>query len=161
LADNPGTWMFQCHVADHLEAGMMATYRIRPAHPRSCPVQFGDGNFWPGKPGFGMQLKNLTSKPIKQIRIESDAVIGLNRLTKAPEVWTIPLPIPPKHTTLIEMPNQMAHAENILGWVVYPVDLQFADGSEWSPTERGECLRMYWRDKNHQDMSILPPVEMP
>src|SRR5215475_7437711 len=27
LADNPGTWMFQCHVADHLGAGMMAVYR--------------------------------------------------------------------------------------------------------------------------------------
>ena len=39
LADNPGTWMFQCHVDDHLEAGMMATYRIQPAHPRSCPIR--------------------------------------------------------------------------------------------------------------------------
>jgi len=28
-ADNPGTWMFHCHVADHIEAGMMTTYTIR------------------------------------------------------------------------------------------------------------------------------------
>jgi FtsP/CotA-like multicopper oxidase with cupredoxin domain len=27
-ADNPGTWMFHCHVADHIEAGMMTTYTI-------------------------------------------------------------------------------------------------------------------------------------
>ncbi len=29
-ADNPGTWMLHCHVADHIHAGMMATYTIRP-----------------------------------------------------------------------------------------------------------------------------------
>jgi manganese oxidase len=27
-ADNPGSWMFHCHVADHIEAGMMTTYTI-------------------------------------------------------------------------------------------------------------------------------------
>ena len=29
LADNPGEWLFHCHVADHIYAGMMATYQIR------------------------------------------------------------------------------------------------------------------------------------
>lgn len=28
--DNPGEWLFHCHVADHLHAGMMATYQILP-----------------------------------------------------------------------------------------------------------------------------------
>jgi manganese oxidase len=28
-ADNPGTWLLHCHVADHLNAGMVATYTIR------------------------------------------------------------------------------------------------------------------------------------
>jgi FtsP/CotA-like multicopper oxidase with cupredoxin domain len=27
--DNPGTWMFHCHVNDHLEAGMMTTFTIQ------------------------------------------------------------------------------------------------------------------------------------
>ncbi len=30
LADNPGTWLFHCHVGDHLDAGMLTTYRIEP-----------------------------------------------------------------------------------------------------------------------------------
>ena len=30
LADNPGTWLLHCHVADHLDGGMMATYTIAP-----------------------------------------------------------------------------------------------------------------------------------
>ncbi len=29
MADNPGTWLLHCHVADHLNAGMVATYTIR------------------------------------------------------------------------------------------------------------------------------------
>lgn len=28
-ADNPGEWMLHCHVADHIDAGMMTTYQIR------------------------------------------------------------------------------------------------------------------------------------
>lgn len=27
--DNPGTWMFHCHVNDHIEAGMMTTFKIQ------------------------------------------------------------------------------------------------------------------------------------
>jgi FtsP/CotA-like multicopper oxidase with cupredoxin domain len=30
VADNPGTWMIHCHVADHIDAGMMALYTIEP-----------------------------------------------------------------------------------------------------------------------------------
>ena len=29
-ADNPGEWMFHCHVADHINAGMMTSYEILP-----------------------------------------------------------------------------------------------------------------------------------
>jgi FtsP/CotA-like multicopper oxidase with cupredoxin domain len=29
-ADNPGEWMFHCHVADHIAAGMLTTFRILP-----------------------------------------------------------------------------------------------------------------------------------
>jgi FtsP/CotA-like multicopper oxidase with cupredoxin domain len=29
-ADNPGEWLYHCHVADHIEAGMFTTYRILP-----------------------------------------------------------------------------------------------------------------------------------
>jgi FtsP/CotA-like multicopper oxidase with cupredoxin domain len=28
VADNPGTWLIHCHVADHIDAGMLATYTI-------------------------------------------------------------------------------------------------------------------------------------
>lgn len=30
IPDNPGLWLFHCHVNDHLEAGMSARYAVRP-----------------------------------------------------------------------------------------------------------------------------------
>jgi FtsP/CotA-like multicopper oxidase with cupredoxin domain len=29
-ADNPGTWMYHCHVADHIDAGMSTRFTINP-----------------------------------------------------------------------------------------------------------------------------------
>lgn len=31
LADNPGSWLFHCHVADHMMEGMYAPFKIHPA----------------------------------------------------------------------------------------------------------------------------------
>ena len=29
--DNPGTWLFHCHVNDHITAGMIALFNVAPA----------------------------------------------------------------------------------------------------------------------------------
>jgi hypothetical protein len=45
VADNPGSWMFQCHVADHMMHGMYTTYVV---HPEGAPAQsaaLGDAFF--------------------------------------------------------------------------------------------------------------------
>jgi hephaestin len=28
--DNVGTWMFHCHLSDHMSGGMMTTYEVLP-----------------------------------------------------------------------------------------------------------------------------------
>jgi len=33
VPDNPGTWMFHCHVEGHLAVGMYAHYIVEPAAP--------------------------------------------------------------------------------------------------------------------------------
>jgi len=33
VPDNPGTWLFHCHVGGHLRAGMQALYTVEPATP--------------------------------------------------------------------------------------------------------------------------------
>ena len=30
VPDNPGSWLFHCHVKDHLKAGMQAFYTVEP-----------------------------------------------------------------------------------------------------------------------------------
>jgi len=30
IPDNPGTWLFHCHVSDHMDAGMIALYEVQP-----------------------------------------------------------------------------------------------------------------------------------
>jgi hypothetical protein len=32
VADNPGTWLFHCHVADHMAGGMFAAVHVQPAN---------------------------------------------------------------------------------------------------------------------------------
>ncbi|MBV8460948.1 MAG: multicopper oxidase domain-containing protein, partial [Candidatus Eremiobacteraeota bacterium] len=30
VPDNPGTWLYHCHVSDHMHAGMSALYQVDP-----------------------------------------------------------------------------------------------------------------------------------
>jgi len=30
VPDDPGIWMFHCHIDDHMQAGMMAMYEVLP-----------------------------------------------------------------------------------------------------------------------------------
>ncbi len=38
VPDNPGTWLFHCHVAPHLRGGMQALYTVEPKQPASYAV---------------------------------------------------------------------------------------------------------------------------
>ena len=35
VPDNPGTWLFHCHVRDHLLGGMTSLYTVLPAEVSS------------------------------------------------------------------------------------------------------------------------------
>jgi manganese oxidase len=37
VPDNPGLWLFHCHVSDHMEMGMVAFYRVEPPGAPSTP----------------------------------------------------------------------------------------------------------------------------
>ena len=37
--DNPGTWMYHCHVNDHFEAGMMGRYTVMPIQPKAVSIK--------------------------------------------------------------------------------------------------------------------------
>lgn len=38
IADNPGNWLYHCHVTDHITAGMSTRWRVVPARPAAEPA---------------------------------------------------------------------------------------------------------------------------
>jgi FtsP/CotA-like multicopper oxidase with cupredoxin domain len=48
VPDNPGKWMFHCHVSEHLEAGMHAHFQVLPADAATAPRA---GSKTRGRPG--------------------------------------------------------------------------------------------------------------
>jgi hypothetical protein len=73
-------------------------------------------------------------------------------------VSTGPLDVGAEQT--LEMKAYAANgAQNLLGWVLLPSRINFEDGSVWSPKERGECFGVFWRDKDHPDLKVLPPEQ--
>ena len=46
VADNPGTWLLHCHVADHMMAGMYTLFTIGGGTPLAAQVARDPGPGW-------------------------------------------------------------------------------------------------------------------
>jgi manganese oxidase len=162
IADNPGTWMFHCHVEDHMEAGMMAVYTIAAPPTRSCPVAFVRGDFWKEPAKFTLTVKNIGSRTITSLRIMPElfqAPQDLRRPFNAE--WSSTTPIAPGQEVTLEKPGIRADsAQTVLGWVFFPSSIKYEDGSVWRPQSEGECFEIIWRDEPHPDMWALPPRQI-
>jgi manganese oxidase len=163
LADNPGTWLFHCHVADHMEAGMMATYTIYEPFTRSCPIKVAAAELWNKTEGISLTVQNISGKPIKSFAFESEQFLSLQYLHRPFEGhrWMWDQPIAPGQQQVLERKSYpLATQHSMLGWVFLPDTITFADGSTWKPERRGECFNVFWRDQIHPDLEILPPLQM-
>jgi FtsP/CotA-like multicopper oxidase with cupredoxin domain len=161
LADNPGTWMFHCHVEDHMEAGMMVVYTIYPPATRSCPISFVDGNFWNIPEKFSLTVKNESRKPIESLNLISEMFLAPQDLRRAFNGgWHSSEPISPGEQRVLEKPGIPAtSAQKVLGWVLFPSSVKYQDGSTWEAQSTGECFRVFWRDPQHPDQPALPPLQ--
>jgi len=159
LADNPGTWMFHCHVADHMEAGMMVSYTVYEPPP-SCPVQVLSGDFWhePGK--FTLRVKNTASKTIRTLALRSGYFLTPQDLRPFPGVWSLQEPLAPGQEQILQLKQDMHDRKSILGWAVLPHIIVFEDGSKWQDREDGTCFQIFWRDPQHPDLRVLPPMQV-
>jgi hypothetical protein len=162
VADNPGTWLFHCHVADHMEAGMMATYTIYGPPPRSCPVQFVTADFWktPGK--LTVAVRNMEPQTIKKLVVGFDHLLS-PQFRRRPYVheWTWTQPIEPGQEQTFEMQGYLPDFSNrILGWALAPRSIVYKDGSSWSAQADGECFQVYWRNEDHPQLPVLPPLQI-
>jgi hypothetical protein len=159
IADNPGVWMFHCHVADHMEGGMMSTFTIYREPTRSCPVRFDAGSFWNTTGSYSLTVKNGSPKPIKQVVVGFEHFLSplyLHRPYNSPE-WIGDGPTPPGGQMTLTMKAYQQNDAKILGWAIYPKRIVYEDGTAWTPQEHGECFQVFWRDPDHPDLKVLPP----
>lgn len=160
-ADNPGTWLFHCHVGEHMESGMMATYTIYQPQQCSSPIQFESADFWrtPGK--FSVSVKNVGTKPIQSITTTYDQMMApMYRRRPFGNVWNWKAPLQPGQAQTFEMPGYPKGADSVFAWILFPNQVVFADGSSWHSKEPNGCFQVFWRDQQHAEMPVLPPLFM-
>ncbi len=162
IADNPGTWMFHCHVEDHMEGGMMAVYTIAAPPTRACPVAFAGGDFWKDPEKFTLIVKNTSSKTITSLRLMPEMFLAPQDLRRPfNSEWSSVKPILPGQEQTLEKPGIRADsAQAVLGWVFFPHSVKYEDGTSWLAQSEGECFDVIWRDQQHPDMPALPPRQI-
>jgi hypothetical protein len=162
VADNPGTWLFHCQVADHMEAGMMASFTIYEPSTRSCPLKFTSGVFWNTSGDYQLTVNNVSGKKIKNLALVFEHFVAPQLLHHPfSDIWisseTLELG---SEQTLKMKPYAAGGGQDILGWVLLPSKIVFADDTTWTPQERGECFGVFWRDPDHPDLKVLPPEQV-
>lgn len=162
LADNPGTWLFHCHVADHMESGMMASFTIYEPPTRSCPLKFLSGKFWNQSDQYSLTVENVSGKKIRAFTLDFEHFIA-PQFMKRPFGNTLASsgPLEPGQQQTLELGAYRGSVgQGILGWVFNPSKILFADGTVWTPQQRGECFKTYWRDSDHPALQVLPPEQI-
>jgi Multicopper oxidase len=162
VADNPGAWMFHCHVAEHMEGGMMAVFTVYSPRRRACPAAFTQGDFWQHPEAFSLTVKNTSSKKIVSMSIISEMFLTPQDLRRPFNFdWQMTQPIAPgQEETLQRAGVRAASAQSVLGWVFFPNSVKYQDGSVWQSQSEGECFNVIWRDKEHPVMPALPPRQI-
>ncbi|HUA16469.1 MAG TPA: multicopper oxidase domain-containing protein [Verrucomicrobiae bacterium] len=171
MADNPGSWMFHCHVSDHMEAGMMAIYTIVAPVTRSCPIQLGAGDFWQtGKPS-DLALTNISGKSIRRLTLHGGYFVNTpQNLNPLLFEWLWMDQTAPKETRTVNLAEEKFNGgalgdysmnKSVIGLIFFPGRIEFSDGSTWTPKQPGECFRAYWREPGYSlPLNALPPFQL-
>jgi len=161
LAENAGTWLFHCHVADHMEAGMMAAYTIYEPQTRACPIQITKGNFFDGSAKYSVTVKNTSQKAIKQLVMMSEHILAPQYVHRPFDgQWVAAQPLQPEQQEVMERNAYRTGGDSIQAWVLFPQTILYSDGSKWSPQHEAECFQIFWRDKDHPELKTLPPAQV-
>jgi hypothetical protein len=158
VANNVGSWMFQCHVADHMDEGMMTYYTVLPKE-RACPAEIAKPEF--GKDGaFAFDITNR-SAPIERmtnaVEIVSKPYQTSTLSTEEGNISTVDAAA----TVRRQISGGFVGGDQALGFVVRPQKIVFANGEVWEPRYRGECARGFFKDpKDAFDTTVLPADRM-
>jgi manganese oxidase len=150
IADNPGTWLFHCHVSDHMENGMMATYTIY-SPPRSCPVAIVPEDWARVAASSSVRVRNIGGKPIQQVTLLSGYLVNTLQFEPLILAWFTEHPLPPGGKQSVSVGSEMFDLKNSasLGVAFYPTRIVYQDGTEWKPRDPGDCFRIFWKNREH------------
>ncbi|HWN97074.1 MAG TPA: multicopper oxidase domain-containing protein [Methylomirabilota bacterium] len=62
IADNPGSWLFHCHVSDHMTEGMFARFTVHPKGSSGVPRSAGPAFFGLSTAKQSLQIKNAAAR---------------------------------------------------------------------------------------------------
>ena len=160
IADNIGSWMFHCHVEDHMELGMMAVFTIYKPQTQKCPVTLEGAGFWADSGKATLAVKNLTGKTISNISLNSEMFLAPQDLRLPHDAtWSSDKSIAPGEQQTMEKPwVHSPGTQSVIGWVFFPTSIKYQNGSAWRP-QSGECFKIFWRDAQHPDVPALPPQQ--
>jgi manganese oxidase len=162
LADNPGTWLLHCHVSDHMESGMMATFTIYEPSTRPCPLKLISGDFWNSEK-FSLTVQNMSGRRIRSFTLMSEHLLGPQYLHRpfADAEWAGNQPIPSEGQEILEKKAYLpAKSKQIIGWVFFPTIVSYEDGSTWKPQTDSECFSVIWQNADHPNLTILPTLQV-
>jgi manganese oxidase len=155
VAGNPGTWMFQCHVSDHMDEGMMTYYTVLPKQ-RACPVEYTGGNIEPDGT-LDVSIANRASAGIRSSTSRVEAVLGWHRLNSLVPSEFDTQQIATSASASKQIKNSFVGAKETMGYVVWPLSVTFDNGEKWQPRYRGECAKTFFRPGKGFEMPVLPP----
>jgi len=141
----------------------MAAFTIYQPATRSCPLKFLSGNFWDSPEKFTVELQNSSQKPIRRLILTSEYFLGPQYLHRpfTDANWSSSQPLQPGQQQVLE---KKAYAtptsKQILGWVLFPSIINYEDGTTWKPEQDGECFQIFWRDREHPNLTVLPPLQV-
>jgi hypothetical protein len=158
IADNPGTWLFECHVSDHMEAGMMATYTIY-SPPRSCPITFVAADWGQLAGVSAIRVRNASLKRIRQVSILSGYLVSAQELQLLFLAWFSDQPMQPGQEQTVAVGTEMFAGTGNVGVAFFPSKIIYQDGTEWKPRGLGDCFHVFWRNKEHPPLPVLPPFQ--
>ncbi|HTZ98370.1 MAG TPA: multicopper oxidase domain-containing protein [Terriglobales bacterium] len=162
LADNPGTWMLHCHVSEHMESGMMATYTI--SQPQACasPIHFAAADFWNNSGKFQITVKNTSSKPLQGITVSYD-YLQSPQIRRRPfnNLWNWHTALSPGQEQTFVMPGWLPqYANKAEAWALFPQSVTFKDGTRWQPQNSEQCFELFWKNKDHPQLTVLPTAQV-
>ena len=127
---------------------MMATYTIYEPNRCDSPLQFVSGSFWDDSGKFHLTIRNAGQKTIKRVEVGFDHLMTKEyRRRPYQPIWNFSTDIAPGQEQTFEMPGYKRDLENtVFGWVFFPRDVLYEDGTTWQLKDDGQCFQVFWQE---------------